>query len=146
MKPVALEDDGYCFACGQKNNSGLRLAFKTEGGKTFAEFIPRKSHQGFKDIVHGGIITAVLDEAMMKAVLFRGIFAMTAEIAVRFRSPLLVGDRSVVEAEINTVGGRFIEASAVLKKADEVVAMATAKMLTPKTSDGRHISASRNKT
>ena len=61
----------------------------------------------------------------------RGIFAMTAEIAVRFRSPLRVGDNSVVEAEINTVAGRFVEASAVLRKADEVVAEATAKMLVP---------------
>lgn len=132
MKPVTLEDDGYCFACGQKNYSGLRLEFRSENGKAFAEFIPGKSHQGFKDIVHGGIIAAVLDEAMMKALLFRGIFAMTAQIEVRFRSPLLVGDKSVVEAEIHTLGGRFIEASAVLKKDDKVVAIATAKMLTPK--------------
>jgi uncharacterized protein (TIGR00369 family) len=132
MNPVTLEDDGYCFACGRKNSSGLGLAFKTEGGITSADFIPRKSHQGFKDIVHGGIITAVLDEAMMKAVLSRGTFAMTAEIAVRFRRPLRVGDKSVVEAELHTVGRRFIEASAVLKKADGVVATATAKMLVPK--------------
>ena len=131
MTPLTLEDDGYCFACGPKNGSGLRLAFRAEGGKASAEFIPLKSHQGFRDIVHGGIITAVLDEAMMKALLSRGIFAMTAEIAVRFRSPLRVGDNSVVEAEINTVAGRFVEASAVLRKADEVVAEATAKMLVP---------------
>jgi acyl-coenzyme A thioesterase PaaI-like protein len=132
VKPLPLEDDGHCFACGPKNTSGLGLEFRAEGGKAFAEFIPRKSHQGFKDIVHGGIITAVLDEAMMKALLFRGIFAMTAEIAVRFRSPLRVGDNSVVEGEISAVNGRFIEASAVLRKADEVVAVATAKMLVPR--------------
>jgi acyl-coenzyme A thioesterase PaaI-like protein len=131
MTPLTLEDDGYCFACGPKNSSGLGLAFRAEGGKASAEFIPRKSHQGFRDIVHGGIITAVLDEAMMKALLSRGIFAMTAEIAVRFRSPLRVGDNSLVEAEIRTVAGRFVEASAVLRKADEVVAVATAKMLIP---------------
>jgi acyl-coenzyme A thioesterase PaaI-like protein len=132
MKPLSLADDGYCFACGPKNSSGLGLEFRDKGGKAFAEFIPRKSHQGFTDIVHGGIITAVLDEAMMKALLFRGIFAMTAEIAVRFRNPLRVGDTSVVEGEIRTVTGRFVEASAVLRKADEVVAVATAKMLVPR--------------
>jgi acyl-coenzyme A thioesterase PaaI-like protein len=132
MKPLSLADDGYCFACGPKNSSGLGLEFRDQGGKAFAEFIPRKSHQGFTDIVHGGIITAVLDEAMMKALLFRGIFAMTAEIAVRFRNPLRVGDTSVVEGEIRTVTGRFVEASAVLRKADEVVAVATAKMLVPR--------------
>jgi acyl-coenzyme A thioesterase PaaI-like protein len=132
MKPLTLADDGYCFACGTKNSSGLGLEFSDRDGKAFAEFIPRKSHQGFKDIVHGGIITAALDEAMMKALLFRGIFAMTAEIVVRFRSPLRVGDNSVVEGEIHAVTGRFIEASAVLRKAGEVVAEAAAKMLVPR--------------
>ncbi len=132
MRSFTLEDDGYCFACGRNNDEGLGLAFKTEDGKTSAEFVPRKAHQGFKDIVHGGIITAVLDEAMMKAVISRGVFAMTAEIEVRFRNPLLVGDRAVVEAEIHSVGRRFIEASAVLKKAGGVVAVASAKMLVPK--------------
>lgn len=132
MKTPPLEDDGYCFACGPKNSSGLGLQFTEAGGKAVAEFIPLKSHQGFRDLVHGGIITAVLDEAMMKALLFRGISAMTAEITVRFRSPLRVGESSVVEAEIHSVAGRFVEASAVLRKADEIVAVAGAKMLVPR--------------
>ena len=130
MKKLVLEDDGYCFACGPKNSSGLRLGFRNENGRTRAAFIPGKLHQGFKDIVHGGIITAVLDEAMVKAVLSEGVEALTAEISVRFRSPLLTGDRSVVEAEIKNMGKRLIETSARLMKSDgTVVAEAEAKLL-----------------
>jgi uncharacterized protein (TIGR00369 family) len=130
MKGMKLSDDGYCFACGKENSSGLKLAFRTEGGKTVTEFIPSKIHQGFKDIVHGGIITTVLDEAMVKLALSLGIKVLTAEIAVRFRSTLSVGDTSVVEAEIIKMGSRLIETAARMRKSDNtVVAEAQAKLL-----------------
>jgi len=132
MRSFTLEDDGYCFACGKENSSGLGLEFRSRDDMMVAEFTPLKQHQGFKNIVHGGIITTLLDEAMVKAVLSRGALAMTAEIAVRFRSPLRVGDRVVVEARINTFGARLIEATAVLKRANDVVAEGRAKMLLQK--------------
>jgi acyl-coenzyme A thioesterase PaaI-like protein len=130
MKKVKLSDDGYCFACGKKNRSGLSLDFHIEKGRAIAEFIPQKLHQGFKDIVHGGIISTILDEAMMKAVLAQGIKAVTAEITVRFKNPLLVGDKALIEAEINKTGDRLVEAYAQLKKNGSVViAEAYAKLL-----------------
>ncbi len=130
MKSIQLSDDGYCFACGKINSSGLRLDFRTEDGKAVAEFVPSKIHQGFKDIVHGGIITTVLDEAMVKAALSQGIEALTAEIVVRFRSTLSVGDSSIVEAEVVKMGSRLIETAAWIRKSDNtVVAEARAKLL-----------------
>jgi uncharacterized protein (TIGR00369 family) len=130
MKSMQLSDDGYCFACGKKNSSGLRLDFRTEDGKAVAEFVPSKIHQGFKDIVHGGIIATVLDEAMVKVALSRGIKVLTAEIAVRFRSTLSVGDSSIVEAEVVKIGSRLIETAAWIRKSDNtVVAEAQAKLL-----------------
>ncbi|MDA8077872.1 MAG: PaaI family thioesterase [Nitrospiraceae bacterium] len=129
MKRLSLSDDGHCFACGSRNPGGLRLVFRSEGGRQVAEFVPLKSHQGFKDIVHGGIITTVLDEAMMKAALCRGIAAVTAEITVRFRQPLHVGDRSVIEAEIIKTGKRLIEATARITAGSGVIAEAAAKLI-----------------
>jgi uncharacterized protein (TIGR00369 family) len=117
-----LEDDGHCFVCGRNNSSGLKLDFREEDGRTVAEFVPGKAHQGFRDIVHGGIIAAVLDEAVMKTVLAKGIEAVTAEITVRFRSPLAVGERARVEAGITKSGGRLFETSAVVVKSDGTVA------------------------
>lgn len=130
MKKIELYDDGYCFACGGKNQFGLKLEFKAENNKIISEFIPSKIHQGFKDIVHGGIIAAILDEAMMKAVLLVGIEAVTAEIVIRYKNPLLVGDRSIIEAEINKTGNRLIETSALIKKnGSTIIAHAQAKLL-----------------
>jgi acyl-coenzyme A thioesterase PaaI-like protein len=127
---IRLEDDGYCFVCGGKNPVGLGLSFSASKEGVKAVFIPEKSHQGYKDIVHGGIITTVLDEAMIKAAIEAGFMPVTAEIKVRFKNALLVGDKTVVEAKIDRVD-RIIEASAVLKKVSDgaLIATGSAKLL-----------------
>jgi uncharacterized protein (TIGR00369 family) len=126
----SLQDDNYCFVCGEKNPLGLRLKFSFDNGKASAEFIPQKFHQGYKDIVHGGIITTVLDEAMVKAALMQGMPAVSAEIKVRFRNTLFAGEKTVVEALIENKTRKIIEASAVLKKEDNTtIAEGRAKLL-----------------
>jgi acyl-coenzyme A thioesterase PaaI-like protein len=130
MRELRLVDDGHCFACGKKNDVGLALEFRHEDGRTFSEFIPRKVHQGFMDIVHGGIITTILDEAMVKEALSEGMEAVTAEISVRFRSPLFVGEKAIVEAGIKKAGSRLVETSAIMTKGSGVVvAEAEGKLL-----------------
>jgi len=130
MRRLALSDDGHCFACGRENPSGLGLLFREEGAMVSAPFVARGEHQGFKGIVHGGIITTVLDEAMIKAVLLRGVGAVTAEITVRFKRPLYVGDPSTVEAEVATMGNRLIHTTARIMGPDgSVIAEAAAKLL-----------------
>ncbi len=125
-----LEDDHYCFVCGEENPSGLHLKFALCDGKVRTEFNPQKVYQGFKDIVHGGIISAVLDEAMVKAALMEGMPAVTAEITVRFKNPLIAGEKAVVEAEIIRANKKIIETSAIIKKPDNTpIAEGRAKLL-----------------
>ena len=130
MKKIRLDDDDYCFVCGKSNQSGLQLDFRKNGDRIIAEFMPQKYHQGFKDIVHGGIISAVLDEAMVKAVLLSGIEAVTAEITVRYKTPLFTGEKSFIEADIKKMGNKLIETFCLIKKEDEtVIAEAHAKLV-----------------
>ncbi len=125
-----LEDDHHCFVCGENNPYGLHLKFSIHKGKISSEFVPQKIHQGYKDIVHGGIISTIIDEAMVKAALMQGLSAITAEITVRFKNPLMVGERAVVEAAITNMNKRIIETSAKIKKSDEtLIAEGHAKLL-----------------
>jgi acyl-coenzyme A thioesterase PaaI-like protein len=125
-----LEDDHYCFVCGEKNPSGLHLAFSLQDGKVQTEFIPQKIHQGYKDIIHGGLISTLLDEVMVKAALMHGMPAVTAEITVRFKNPLMLGERAIVEAVIEKINKKIIETSAIVKKTDgTVIALGHAKLL-----------------
>jgi len=128
-----LEDDHYCFVCGEKNPSGFHLVFSLHDGKVTAEFFPEKIHQGYKDIVHGGIISTLLDEAMVKVALMQKMPAITAELNVRFKNPLAVGDKAIVEATITKVSKRIIEVAGIMKKIgntlDTLIAEGNAKLL-----------------
>jgi acyl-coenzyme A thioesterase PaaI-like protein len=46
-----------------------------------ASFTPNPEHQGFHDVVHGGIISTILDEAMAWATAHAGVWAVTGENA-----------------------------------------------------------------
>ena len=125
-----LEDDNYCFVCGEKNPYGLHIMFSAREGKVLSEFIPQKAYQGYKDIVHGGIISTLLDEAMVKAALMQGIPAVTAEITVRFRNPLLIWEQAFIEAIILKINKNIIETSAIIKKLDNtLIAEGYAKLI-----------------
>ena len=88
---MKLEDNHKCFVCGKKNPDGLKINFKVSDNKIQAEFIPHSSLQGYANIVHGGIISMLLDEAMGKLAFELGINCLTAEINVRFKNPAYVG-------------------------------------------------------
>ena len=132
---LRLEDDGWCFACGRNNPEGLRLSFERSerGVRTF--FIAEKKHQGYKGIVHGGILSTLLDEAAAHAAIARGITPATAEMTVRFKSPLFVGERAIIEGWAEDVkesrGGeiKIVEAgSEVRTEGGKVVASASVKL------------------
>jgi len=125
-----LEDDHYCFVCGEENPSGLHLKFTLLDDKVVSEFVLQKIFQGYKDIVHGGIISSILDEAMVKAARMQGKHAITAEITIRFKNPLMAGEKAVVEAYILRTNKKIIETAAIIKKSDNTpVAEAHAKLL-----------------
>lgn len=127
---IELRDDGYCFVCGPLNPVGLHLSFKKSGEKVTASFVPQKIHQGYADIVHGGLIAAVLDEVMVKACILNGVNAMTAEMSVRFKRPLKIGISCTAEAWLISRSQRLIEAESIMRDQDgNTIALAKAKLI-----------------
>jgi uncharacterized protein (TIGR00369 family) len=125
---LRLEDDRYCFACGEHNPIGLHLSFEWDGEVLHAAFVPRKEHQGYKDVIHGGIITTVLDECMAQAAIKgQGHMAATVEVKVRFRSALMAGEETSVEARITGARHGVMEGSAVMRRASDGTVIAEAE-------------------
>lgn len=124
---MEIVDDGYCFACGKENPQGLGLSFEKADGGVSAKFTPGRVHQGYRGIVHGGIISAVLDEAMAHAAIADGFMPVTAEMTVRFKKTLFTGQETVVEAKIEAVEGRLIKAEATLKRLSDMQTVAKGK-------------------
>ena len=127
---IDLTDDGYCFVCGQNNPIGLKLEFSLDGEVMSTEFLPKKEHQGYMNIVHGGIISTLLDEIMVKLAIELGMPAVTAQMDIRLRKSAKVGERLTFSAEIleNTNKLLVTRAKAVTDDG-EVVAEAKAKLV-----------------
>jgi acyl-coenzyme A thioesterase PaaI-like protein len=108
-----------CFVCGQDNARGLRLEFRPEfdGGMT-ANWMPDSAFEGFHGVIHGGVVSTVLDEAMSKAVAATGAKALTAELRVRFRHHVATGEDFRVRGWIVGRHKRVIDAEAALTAAD----------------------------
>lgn len=129
MSGVRVSGDDYCFACGPRNPIGLRLVFEIDAARrsSRAVFIPRAEHQGYIGITHGGILTTILDEAMIKLCWSLGIPAVTARLEVRFKKPAPVGKALEVNGRIAADRGRTLLTTAQIVGDDgSVVAEATA--------------------
>jgi len=120
---LELIDDKNCFVCGEENRGGLQLRFEIdrEWRRIRTEFVPTRMYQGFSGVVHGGIISTVLDEAMTKLAFSLGLDAVTGKLTVRFKNPLMVGERIVATGEILKESGRSVEARAEAVKDDGTV-------------------------
>jgi len=131
--PVNVRDDHYCFGCGGLNPIGLRLKFFPLSDKpgVWASFTPRREYEGFNGMVHGGIITTLLDEAMGWAVSAREIWAVTGRLAVEFRAPVEIGVETIVCGVIDNDRGRALELSAELRQRhdERLLARATATFI-----------------
>jgi acyl-coenzyme A thioesterase PaaI-like protein len=108
-----------CFVCGQDNPHGLRIRFQQQdGGEMTATWTPSSAWEGFRGIVHGGVVSTVLDEAMSKAVAATGSEALTAELRVRFRHRVTSGDVFLIRGWIVKRNRRLIGTEATLTAPD----------------------------
>ena len=115
-------DYGLCFVCGPRNRFGLRLRFEREGGVVTTTFRGREEHQGFPGYVHGGVITALLDETMSRVSLLEDRWTMTARMEVRFRRPVPVDQPVRAVAEKLEERRGFVEAAGRVVLPDGMVA------------------------
>jgi len=111
---VSSGTNPHCFACGTSNAFGLRLDFELEAGTAQAEWRPGDAWESFCGVIHGGIVSTVLDEAMSQAVIGQGWNARTAELRVRLRSWVSPGERLRVCGWVTQQRKREIQTEAKL--------------------------------
>ncbi len=117
----------HCFGCGTLNEFGLQLAFRRARGGVWAELRPDRRYEGYVGIVHGGVLTAMLDEAMSWAITAEGQFAMTARLNTSFRRPARVGSLLRVEGQVVEQRRRLIDATATITEVDSGTVVAVAE-------------------
>jgi len=99
----------WCFACGTKNPIGLQLTFIEKDESYITTFTARPEHQGYDGIMHGGLVSTILDEVMAGYLYAKGFNAVTAKLEVRFRKPTPIGQQLTVTAKIVGQRGNMYE-------------------------------------
>ncbi len=120
---MKFETYGNCFVCGENNPNGLLLRFEINREKQSLKttFIASSTFQGWDGIVHGGIISTLLDEAMAKLVYELGYPAVTTSLEIKFKKPAPIFESLNVHGEITEVNKRLIRAKAHLAKEDGTI-------------------------
>ncbi len=113
-----------CFVCGRDNPIGLHMHFYTApDGCVYADYIPREEEQGYPGVMHGGILTAMLDEIIGRTAIAGDLWCMTAKLEMRFRKPVPVGAPLKLKGEITKKTGRVLEGRGEIRLADGSLAV-----------------------
>jgi HAD superfamily hydrolase (TIGR01509 family) len=112
----------FCFACSQRNPIGLKLKPVQDGHKVTAEFTAGKYHQGWDNMIHGGILYTLLDEVTAYAMLCHGIeLGVTAKSEIRFKQVAPINEPIRASAWVTKRARRLVETKAVLTLKDDTI-------------------------
>jgi beta-phosphoglucomutase family hydrolase len=112
----------FCFACSQENPIGLKLKPVQDGDKVTAEFTAGKFHQGWDNVIHGGILYTLLDEVTAYAMLCHGIeLGVTAKSEIRFKQVAPINEPINASAWITKLTKRLVETKGVLTLKDDTI-------------------------
>ena len=135
----------YCFVCGDKNKIGLKLAFFFNEGKAKAQYTPTREFEGYKDILHGGILSALLDEVMIYSIIAEGIITVTVQIEVKFKKPAKIGETLFLEGQITEDKGKILFTEGKIFKQDgTIIAESKGKFFRAEGEKKKELEANRN--
>lgn len=138
LKPIPNWEEQGCFACGAANEHGLQMKFFTDSERVYSFLEVPETMIGWNRIVHGGVVSTILDETMGWAAiyLFKQL-GVTKTITVDFKKPVQCGEKITavagIEEELSdtavTMFGSIYDSDA------DLCAQATGqfKMIKPKT-------------
>lgn len=122
-----------CIICGRDNAVGARVRFQPEAEGVTARVEAPPHFQGFGGVLHGGLVTALLDDAMWWAIFARHrLPTMTVELTVRYRRPVPVGEPLLVSGRITEARKNsrlFLAHGTIHDDAGTLLAEADAKFL-----------------
>ena len=110
-----------CFACGHRNESGLKLRFRRDGDRIIADYTPAERFQGFPGVLHGGILATMLDETMSRTGALRREWLMTGKLDIRYRQPAPLDQKLRVWGEIARERDGAIDAIGAVELMDGTV-------------------------
>lgn len=116
MKVISKQTNSkMCLICGLENNLGLKADFyNMEDNSVGAIFTFKDVHQSYPGRVHGGMISALLDELAGRALWVTDpeLFGVTATMTIKFRKPVPYNTKLFGQGEMVKRSGRLFIAKA----------------------------------
>ena len=105
-----------CWVCGPQNRAGLNVRFEPFGQNgSEARYTARAEHGGWPGVLHGGVLLALMDEALGWSLYFHGSGGLTARFDARFRQPVPIGSNLIIRAWTLERRGRLVKARAEVR-------------------------------
>lgn len=120
-EPHLLPSFRTCYFCGTENEKGLgiRYFYEPAADRITGRAKPEEIHCGYPGILHGGLQSALLDDVMYWAVMFRtATSSVTLEITCRFRKTAELGRAFLLQATSGRPEGRKARARGELLNED----------------------------
>ncbi len=103
-----LPHSSWCYVCGEDNPLGHKIIFTTDGERVQVRYTPDVNRQGYKGIIHGGVLCTLLDETMGWAPSLKSDrMFVTGELTIRFIKSFPTGREMIVEAWAERVSKRL---------------------------------------
>lgn len=116
MKVISKQTNSkMCLICGLENSLGLKADFyNMEDNSVGAIFTFKDVHQSYPGRVHGGMISALLDELAGRALWVTDpeLFGVTATMTIKFRKPVPYNTKLFGQGEMVKRSGRLFTAKA----------------------------------
>lgn len=127
---LAPPSHDHCFACGKLHPAGLGLRFTADAsGAVSAFWQPSSFYQSYPDRLHGGVVSTLLDCAMVNALFARGVSGVTAELHVRYLRAASPSERLWITGRVVSQRHSLYSCEAEVFQESLPVARATAKFM-----------------
>lgn len=128
LEAMSQQHHPNCVVCWDRHPFGLKVDYRVVGEHRVAgAFACGKSYEGYSNVIHGGIVSTLLDGAMASCMLAKGIEAYTVDLRVRYRGPVETGVPATLRAEWLQGAGPLHLLNATLEQGGKVRASARAK-------------------
>ena len=120
----------HCVVCWGHHPFGLQVDYRATGEHTVeGRFGCGKFYEGYESILHGGIVSSLLDGAMASCILAKGLEAYTVELQLRFRSAVVTGIPATIRGQWLQSAGPIHLLYATLEQDGKVKTSARAKFM-----------------
>ncbi len=117
-----------CVVCSFGNESGLHLEFDVaDDWSVTATFQCDETFEGYPGILHGGVISSILDGAMGNCMFAHGRATVTVEMTTRFRHTVATGQQATVSARLTRDSHPLYLLEAEITQNDKVKATSEGK-------------------